>query len=467
MGTRYRRALHVFRRDLRLPDNTALRLALQESETVATCFVLDDRQVGAHAYRSTNGLAFMVESLESLALALERQGGRLIICRGEPAAVVANLIAALRVEAVFVNRDYTPFSQTRDEAIEEVCIEAGVAFRTCHDALLVAPDALHKDNGEPYTVFTPFFKKASLLAVPKPALDLPGRFSRADDYRGPSVSPRDVWPAVTAPERVDHGGREQALNILGAIGTHAAYEIDRDRLDHAGTTHLSAHHKFGTVSILESYHTVAGVFDAQHPLIRQFYWRDFFTHITWHFPYVFGHAFQRKYDGLVWRGREEWFQAWCEGRTGFPIVDAGMRELAATGSMHNRARMIVASFLVKDLHIDWRRGEQWFARHLTDYDPAVNNGNWQWAASTGCDAQPYFRIFNPWLQQKRFDPDCRYIRRWVPELAEMPPAQIHAWHTASVFDTPDYPRPIVDHDTQKAEALAMFQRGPRVDGGAG
>jgi deoxyribodipyrimidine photo-lyase len=296
--------------------------------------------------------------------------------------------------------------------------------------------------------------------VPAPSTDLPGRLSRADDYRGPTVSPRDVWPDRSAPERAELGGRARAQAILGAIGTHASYATDRDRMDRAGTTRLSAHHKFGTVSIRESYHTVAKTLGPGHPLIRQFYWRDFFTHIAWHFPHVFGHAFQRKYDSLIWRGREEWFEAWCAGRTGFPIVDAGMRELAATGFMHNRARMIVASFLVKDLHIDWRRGEQWFAQSLTDYDPAVNNGSWQWAASTGCDAQPYFRIFNPWLQQKRFDPDCVYIRRWVPELAETTPALIHGWHTPTMLDTGSYPRPIVDHDTQKAGALAMFRRQP-------
>lgn len=456
--SQYKSALHVFRRDLRLFDNTALRAALQQSDIVATCFVLDDRQAGDHPYRSVNALAFMLESLDDLSSAIAAHGGRLLIGAGDPATVVPALAHALGAEAVFLNRDYTPFSQARDEAIETACLDAGVAFHAYDDALLVAPQALHKDNGEPYTVFTPFFKKASPLPVARPALDLPGRLSRAEGYSGTTISPRQVWPEGTAPGRTDHGGRDRALAILGTIGRHANYQADRDHLDRDGTTHLSAHHKFGTVSIRESYHAAADALGASHPLIRQFYWRDFFTHIAWHFPRVFGHAFQEKYDALTWRGREDWFAAWCAGRTGFPIVDAAMRELTETGYMHNRARMIVASFLVKDLHLDWRRGEQWFARHLTDYDPAVNNGSWQWAASTGCDAQPYFRIFNPWLQQKRFDPECVYIRRWVKELADMTPAQIHGWHTPTVFDAASYPRPIVDHNTQKSGALEMFQR---------
>jgi deoxyribodipyrimidine photo-lyase len=200
------------------------------------------------------------------------------------------------------------------------------------------------------------------------------------------------------------------------------------------------------------------VFEAlgsEHALLRQFYWRDFFTHIGFHFPQVFGHAFHQRYDNIQWRNDKDEFQAWAEGRTGFPIVDAGMRQLNQTGCMHNRVRMIVASFLVKDLLINWRWGERYFAQHLLDYDPCVNNGNWQWAASTGCDAQPYFRIFNPWLQQKKFDAECVYIKRWLPELQKYSPAIIHNWFQKPLAG--NYPPPMIDHAVRTQQAKLLFQ----------
>jgi deoxyribodipyrimidine photo-lyase len=208
------------------------------------------------------------------------------------------------------------------------------------------------------------------------------------------------------------------------------------------------------------YHTIKERFGSEHTLIRELYWRDFFTHIAWHFPHVFGHAFYRHYDAIKWENDNELFSAWCSGRTGFPIVDAGMRELVATGFMHNRVRMIVSSFLVKDLLISWQWGERFFAQHLTDYDPSVNNGNWQWAASTGCDAQPYFRIFNPWLQQKRFDPQCAYIKRWIPELSQYSAAEIHKLADRagpSGGRAREYPAPVVQHSIQKIRAEELFR----------
>ncbi len=251
------------------------------------------------------------------------------------------------------------------------------------------------------------------------------------------------------------GGRRQALAIFDALENLKEYQNRRDYPALASTSLLSAHLKFGTVSIREAFYAVQCALGVDHPLLRQFYWRDFFTHIAYHFPEVFGHAFVRKYDALPWRNDQARFYTWAEGRTGFPIVDAGMRELNQTGYMHNRVRMITASFLVKDLHISWRWGERYFAQHLVDYDPCVNNGNWQWAASTGCDAQPYFRIFNPWLQQQKFDADCEYIYRWIPELRPFPPEVIHRWDKK--FAACDYPKPIVDHRFESEKAKEMFR----------
>jgi deoxyribodipyrimidine photo-lyase len=456
MPLKYNRALHIFRRDLRLDDNTALNAALASAKEVVTCFIFNNQQVAAHPYRSANGLAFMIESLEGLSTEIKNAGGKLLMLHGAHHEVVERLVKDLDIDSVFFNMDYTPFSRTRDAAIFDICKKLGVHCAHYSDALLVEPSEFGKDDGKPYTVYTPFFKKASKLAVAKPIKRSQGTLSDPH-YKGPQATPRDFWPTTSAAQRVSHGGRSNALAILETIGSFTKYEDERNLPAVRGTTLLAPHNKFGTVSIREVYHAVASTLGASHTLIRELYWRDFFTHIAWHFPRVFGHAFHKQYDAIRWSDDEQLFSAWCEGRTGLPIVDAGMRELVATGFMHNRVRMIVASFLVKDLHISWQRGEQFFAQHLTDYDPAVNNGSWQWAASTGCDAQPYFRIFNPWLQQKRFDPECIYIKKWVPELQQLRPSYIHTLYEEDMTRSVNYPRPIVEHSVQKIHAEEMFR----------
>ena len=452
----YKRALHIFRRDLRLIDNTALNEALRSAEEVVTCFIFNDAQVGSHKHRSSNGLCFMIESLEELAEDIKAKDGKLLFLHGDPQEIVEKLIKELDIDAVFFNKDYTPFSRKRDASIEALCGELEVPCRIFSDALLREPSSFGKDDGKPYTVYTPFYKRASQAEVPSPSKLERGRLT-APRIALKQVAPRDFWPEESAPERASIGGRSAALKILKSIPNFTNYEEERNLPALKGTTLLAPHNKFGTVSIRETYHSIASTLGAGHTLIRELYWRDFFTHIAWHFPHVFGHAFHRVYDSIEWGKEMKLFNAWCEGRTGFPIVDAGMRELVTTGFMHNRVRMIVASFLVKDLHMSWRWGEAFFARHLTDYDPAVNNGSWQWAASTGCDAQPYFRIFNPWLQQKRFDPECIYIKRWVPELRNLSPKAIHNLGDAEAPRPEKYPTPVVEHSLQKIRAEEMFK----------
>lgn len=453
--TQYQRSLHIFRRDLRACDNTALNAALSASKEVVPCFIFNDAQVREHRYRSNNGLAFMIESLEELDEDISSKGGRLLFLHGDPHTVVSRLIAELDIDAVYVNKDYTPFSRSRDKALADLCASKCIPFHAHTDLLLADPETFGKDDGKPYTVFTPFFKKASKLPVPKPT-NAKGTFA-SKMYQG-TVSPRQFWPSSSAPQRLSSGGRSGALAILDSVGNFKKYEEERNIPALRGTTILAPHNKFGTVSVREVYHTIASALGVDHSLIREVYWRDFFTHIAWHFPHVFGHAFNRVYDRIRWNESEEEFERWCSGKTGFPIVDAGMRELVTTGFMHNRVRMIVASFLVKDLHISWQRGEEFFARHLTDYDPCVNNGSWQWAASTGCDAQPYFRIFNPWLQQKRFDPDCAYVKRWVPELKDVRNSMIHTLFDEDLFRPAHYPAPMVEHARQKITAEEMFRK---------
>ncbi len=451
------KALFIFRRDLRLADNSGLIRALRDSATVIPAFIFDPRQTGAHPYKSENALQFLITSLMDLDRQLRARGSHLFLFQGEAEKVVATLIRSEGLDAVYVNRDYTPFSRRRDRAIEDACREQNAAFVSCGDALLNEPEAVAKADGGPYTVFTPFFNASRALDV-----SLPQKTTLAN-YHARKI-PNEAGVAVF--ERIlsrkndrlfRQGGRTEAVRILKRMDRFEDYEKTRDLPALDGTTGLSPHNKFGTISIREFYQAVRKGLRPGHPLLRQLYWRDFFTHIAVHFERVFGHPFQAEYERLAWRDDPRRLRRWQEGTTGFPIVDAGMRQLNATGFMHNRVRMVCASFLVKDLHVDWREGERYFATRLEDYDPCVNNGNWQWIASTGCDAAPYFRIFNPWLQQKRYDPEASYIKRWVPELATAAPDLIHRLDRAEGRPSGGYPSAIVDHAVESVRAMAMYR----------
>jgi deoxyribodipyrimidine photo-lyase len=314
-----------------------------------------------------------------------------------------------------------------------------------------------KTDKKPYLVFTVFYNKSKQNPIQKP------HTARVHNFFHGTIKcseTENIYHKILADHNKNiavNGGHENALKILHNLPDLKDYADTRD-IPWLDTSHLSAHLKFGTISVREVYYAIVEKLGAQHPLLRQLYWRDFFTHIAFHFPTVFGHAFNKKYDSLQWNYNTKFFNAWCNGTTGFPIVDAGMRQLNTTGFMHNRVRMIVASFLTKDLHISWLKGEKYFAQNLVDYDPAVNNGNWQWCASTGCDAQPYFRIFNPWLQQKKFDPDCMYIKKWVPELKNEKPSVIHSWFKDKSPIIRDYPRPIVDHGKESKHGKMMYKK---------
>ncbi len=450
MSKRYSLSLFIFRRDLRLFDNNGLNAALQQSDKVLPCFIFDPRQVESHPYQSQPGLQFMLEALQDLQCQFEQLGACLHTFNAEPEKIVLQLYNRHQIEAVYVNRDYTPFSQRRDTGLQRICNELNIGFHSIADALLNEPEAVVKDDGKAYQVFTAFYNRARQIAVAMPKALAEGRFVRD------SMSNDNL---IDGFKRAHHnpmrGGRQAALEKLDKLAACRSYAEQRDFPALAATSELSAYLKFGCCSVREAYYSVLTKLGSEHPLLRQFYWRDFFTHIAQHFPHVFGHAFQRRYDEIVWRNDSAEFEAWTQGSTGFPIVDAGMRQLKQTGCMHNRVRMITASFLVKDLQIDWRWGERYFAQHLLDYDPCVNNGNWQWAASTGCDAQPYFRIFNPWLQQKKFDADCVYIKRWVPELKGFSANAIHAWHKNQAAS--DYPAPMVDHGLRSQQTKTLFQ----------
>jgi deoxyribodipyrimidine photo-lyase len=450
----YKRSLFLFRRDLRISDNTALHAALQASDEVIVGFIINPMQVGAeNPYRSIPAIQFMQQSLLDLQEQIRKSGGFLHLWYGEPVTLVKKLCAHCEIEALFINADYTPYSKVRDAKLEEVCTASKVVFHLFHDVLLLPPGTVVNKKGAPYKQFSAFYRAAQSLPIATP-------------IKAPHTMPfirRDEIPLYVIEDLIhsphmlhSQGGSRVAERILHTIERWSDYSHTRD-LPAQSTTGLSAHLKFGTISVRRVYWTLVKHFGVEHALVRQLFWRDFFTYIAFFFPHVFGHACNDTYDELVWSNNLTHFKAWCTGTTGFPIVDAGMRELVTTGYMHNRVRMITASFLVKDLHIDWRWGEQFFAQNLIDYDPAVNNGNWQWVASTGCDAQPFFRIMNPWLQQKKFDRQATYIKRWLPELSNIPVADVHTWYRVKKKRN-GYPAPLVDHSIEARIARNLYKR---------
>lgn len=445
--TEFARSLFIFRRDLRLDDNRGLLYALEHSQTVIPCFIFTPQQFDRNPYRSDSCVKFMLESLAALDSELRERGSKLYLFHGKTDEVIANLVVQMKLDAVVVNTDYTPFSKARDEKIEKVCKKEEISFLFFHDALLHPPGAVLKPDGKPYLVFTPFYKASVKHEVEKPIRNRHHNF-----FKG-SIRSSVSMPPLPSSQNAFPGGRTECLKILKKLARFSDYTVTREIPSLPGTTHLSAYLKFTTCSVREIYAAIAKTVKPSEPLLRQLYWRDFFTCIAFHFPHVFGESFHPVFDKIHWKSDSSLFRYWCQGETGFPIVDAGMREMNASGYMHNRVRMIAGSFLVKDLHIDWRLGEKYFAQRLIDYDPAVNNGNWQWVAGTGADAAPYFRIFNPWTQQMKFDPDCVYIKKWIPELSSYDPKEIHNWKGDR-----RYPAPRIDHKKASKETLSLYSR---------
>lgn len=457
MKKKFKKSLFIFRRDLRVIDNTALIAASEESSYVLPIFIFDPNQISnKNKYRSFHAIQFMIESLINLEKQLKEKKGRLYIFRGYPEKIVKKIIKEEKIEAVFVNRDYTPYSNKRDKKIKKVCDENNISFESHNDLLLHEPEEIYTIKKEPYKIFTPFFNKAKKIQVRKPQKKAVSNFYKKKiSFEVSSKIYKKILSKKSKTLYVS-GGRSNCTKIIKNLSKFKNYSKTRD-LPEYDTTLLSAHIKFGTYSIREIYYAIRKKLSAKHLLIRQLYWRDFFTHIAFHFPYVFGKPFYKKYNNLDWKNNKNDFKLWCKGKTGFPIVDAGIRQMNKSGFMHNRVRMIVASFLVKDLHINWLWGEKYFAQTLVDYDPSVNNGNWQWCASTGADAQPYFRIFNPWLQQKKFDSKCVYIKKWIPELKNIDPKIIHNWYN-QIKQINDYPLPIRDHKKEAEIAKKEFKK---------
>jgi deoxyribodipyrimidine photo-lyase len=455
-------ALHWFRSDLRVRDNTALRAAASQSERLACVFVFDPRLL---ANAGLPRVRFLLDCVRRLAQDLERRGGRLLLRCGDPVRELTRLVEELRIGRVTWNRDYGPFARARDGAVEHALVAAGARVETFKDRVVFEAEEIRTREGRPYSVYTPFrrafwerYRKAP--AEPLAAARLP---PPPDGSVRTGSEP--VLELALDQTRIPTGGSDAAERRLDAFldGVVGDYTWQRDLPARAGTSRLSHHLRFGTISIRTCFEQAlaAGRDDPRLATgvakwADELVWREFYHAILSDHPRVLRGAFRRELADVVWQDDPIGLRAWQEGRTGFPFVDAGMRELAETGWMHNRARMVCASFLCKDLLIDWRHGERWFMQRLVDGDPANNNGGWQWSASTGTDAQPYFRIFNPVTQGERFDPDGDYVRRWIPELRGLEGARAHRpWD--SPLEAAGYPLRIVDHAQARERALARYR----------
>ncbi|QQR53564.1 deoxyribodipyrimidine photo-lyase [bacterium] len=463
MIKKYKLSLFIFRRDLRLTDNTALIKACNKSDFVMPIFCFDQRQVVPknNPFFSEHAAQFMLESLKDLTDEIKAKKGRLYFFVGTIEAILSSIIPRLPIEAVFFNKDYTPFSLQRDHAIAQLCIENNVACHAYDDVTLCSVQTLKNKQQKPYTVFTHFFNAAIRTSVIDLPVAMPFKMnwyikSIEDSYEYHKVIDFYQLNKIKKPDTGILGGFKHAEKIVSDLLAFLHYDKTKD-VPSLSTTKLSPHIKFGTISIRQVYHAIVAQLEKTHPLMRQLYWHDFFIYTSFYRQDMFGSCLRSEYNGLSWSENQDHWDAWKDGKTGFPIIDAGMRELNQTGFMHNRIRMMVASFLVKDLHINWQWGERYFAQKLVDYDPAVNNGNWQWCASVGVDAQPYFRIFNPWLGQKKYDPDCVYIKQWIPELRKYDSQIIHTWYNNKVESNKNYPKPIIDHKIERVKALTQYK----------
>jgi deoxyribodipyrimidine photo-lyase len=425
--------LFWFRRDLRINDNTGLYKALSLSNNVQPVFIFDTEILDDLEDQYDRRVSFIYEQIEKLKSDLESRGSTLWVYYGKPIDVFTHILGKHQVRGLYANKDYEPYARNRDEAVYKLFQAQHLQFKAYKDHVIFEKDEILKDDGSPYVVYTPYSKKwkaqfeIANIAMHNP-MDLASNLHKTAPSRLISLEemgfkrhPKD-WtdPAVD-------------LQIV------KQYHQKRDLPAVNGTTRISVHLRFGTISVREMAqigHTL------NEKWFNELIWREFYQSILWHYPHVVGGSFRKEYDHIPWRNNVSEFQAWCDGKTGYPIVDAGMTELNKTGFMHNRVRMIVASFLTKHLLIDWRWGEAYFARKLLDFELASNNGGWQWAAGCGVDAAPYFRVFNPELQTDKFDKDWKYIKKWVPNVG-----------------TSAYPKPIVDHKLARNRALETYKTG--------
>lgn len=423
--------LFWFRRDLRLEDNTGLFYALQQEKNILPLFIFDRNILDRLEDKADARVEFIHSQLLEIKTKLEQKGSSLLIKYGKPEDIYLQLLQEFDIQSVYTNRDYEPYAKERDAKVESLLKEKGVTFLSFKDQVIFEPGEILNGSGEFYKVFTPFSRNwlEKYKSTKVQTLDAP---NWKNLY---SISPLDMISLA------EMGFEKTSISIPPKVTDEdliSHYDKTRNFPAQNGTTRLGIHLRFGTISVRKLAQVAARL---NETYLNELIWREFYMMILAYNPQVTERAFKPSYDHIPWRNNEMEFQAWCEGKTGFPIVDAGMRELNTTGYMHNRVRMVVASFLTKHLLIDWRWGEAYFAKKLLDFDLSANNGGWQWAAGTGTDAQPYFRVFNPDSQTEKFDKDLKYIKKWIPEIG-----------------TDKYPKPIVDHKFARVRAIDTYKQ---------
>ena len=415
-----------FRRDLRLEDNTALMAALNSNKKVLPLFIFDEN-ILSELPDNDPRVNFIYNTLNDINQRLKEKQSSIKIIKGKPIEIWNNLIKTYAIESVFINRDYEPYGIKRDQEIRNLLLKNGIQLISYKDQVIHEQSEVVKADGTPYTVFTPYKNKWLKIYAPKAAfyeLNYNNFYKTTNSF----------------PKLMDLGFKSSNIVVKPyTLKKVKQYKETRNFPALNSTSFLSPHLRFGTISIRQ---IIDQLDPTDETFLSELIWREFFMQILFHFPKVVTQNFRKKYDDIQWLNNTTDFKKWCNGETGYPLVDAGMRELNATGYMHNRVRMVTAGFLCKHLLIDWRWGEAYFAEKLLDYELSSNNGNWQWAAGTGCDAAPYFRIFNPIEQLKKFDASHIYVKKWLPE-----------------FGTPEYPSPIVDHKTARLRALEKYKEG--------
>lgn len=419
-----------FRRDLRLEDNIGLFHALSNSDKVLPIFIFD-ANILVELPKDDARVTFIHHHLDKINTQLQKADKSLAVFFGKPIEIFAKLIAENKIDTVYTNRDYEPYARRRDKELNQLFESNGIAFKTSKDQVIFEKSEVVKDDGLPYVVYTPYSNKWKTLFkhIEIPHYDSEKKLASSAKHDYPFLSLKDIGFEKTKIKLPD-------FDVSKSLIDH--YEEKRNFPAANGTSLIGVHLRFGTVSIREIVKKAQQ--SNNETFLKELIWREFFMQILWHFPHTTTSSFRPKYDAIKWDNNEDLFKKWCAGKTGYPFVDAGMRELNATGNMHNRVRMVVASFLCKHLLIDWRWGETYFAQHLLDYEQSSNVGNWQWAAGSGVDAAPYFRIFNPSEQIKKFDKDLKYIKKWVPEL-----------------DSDKYPTPIVEHKWARERCLEVYK----------
>ena len=424
--------LFWFRRDLRLIDNHGLYEALQSELPVLPIFIFDTNILDKLENKEDKRVDFIFQALEKLNEYLEKQGKSIQIFYGKPLEIYQKLTEKYNIESVFCNEDYEPYAIKRDQEIKDFLASKNINFYQFKDQVIFQKDEITKADGKPYTVYTPYSKQW-LLKFNDQNLEFFASEKKLENLL--NIEKQNITLENIGFKKTNYLFENPKINLE----ILEKYQETRD-FPTLETSQISVHLRFGTISTRKLVKTACKLNDNTY--LKELIWREFFMQILWHFPKVIHHSFKEKYDNIAWENNEELFQKWCEGKTGYPIVDAGMRELNETGLMHNRVRMVCASFLTKHLLTDWRIGEAYFAEKLMDYDLSANNGNWQWSAGSGCDAAPYFRVFNPEEQQKKFDPKFIYIKKWVKE-----------------FGTSAYPKPIIEHKFARERALKRYKEG--------